>query len=181
MFRANMIAAVITATLFGFFVNAEMVNSETEDVGSKLGASQVAQVEFDEGQSALKANDADEIKAAVAEAKKAGNVTEVKILSWADQEYPAKGTKAPKASVSLADERANKIKDMVKKDLGVKDVDVYNMAKRPNAVQDILKTSTAKVKAEMETSGAAPTKSEDTGLFGLKGKKSAAVVLVYTK
>ena len=37
------------------------------------------------------------------------------------------------------------------------------------------------VQAYLEKSGAAPTSSDQTGLFGLKGKASQAVVLIYYK
>jgi hypothetical protein len=181
MNKANIFAGLITGTLFAFFVNAEMVTKETESASSQLGAARVAQVEFDEGQSSIKPAEKDELKAALNEAKKSGKVAEVKIFSWADQEYPAKGVKAPKSSIQLAEQRSDSLKNMMKKDLGVSEIETYNMAKRPNALQEMLKTGTAKAKAQMETTGAAPTKSEDTGIFGLKGKKSAAVVLVYTE
>ena len=181
MVKGNIVATMITATLFGFFVRAEIISSDTQKAGQNLGASQVVQVEFDEGKYNLQPGEADEIKNAINEAKKNGQIAEVKVLSWADQEYPAKGTKAPKSSVKLANNRADTIKTVMKNELGVKDVDTYNMAQRPNTIQELIKTNSAKVKAEMETSGAAPTKTEDTGLFGLKGKKSAALVLVYTK
>ncbi len=181
MNKANIFAGLITGTLFAFFVNAEMVGKETESASVQLGAARVAQVEFDTGQSSIKPAEKDEVKTAIEEAKKNGKVSEVRIFSWADQEYPAKGVKAPQSSVRLAEQRAESLKNMMKKDLGVTEVETYNMAKRPNALQDMLKTGTAKAKAQMETTGVAPTKPEDTGLFGLKGKKSAAVILVYTE
>jgi hypothetical protein len=53
------------------------------------------------------------------------------------------------------------------------------MAERPSDIQNLLNTPGAKTKNNLETSGAAPNGSNQTGLFGLKGKASKALVLVY--
>ena len=66
-------------------------------------------------------------------------------------------------------------------ELKVGSVNTFNMAKRSNTLQEFLNTPTARVKKTLEESGAAPTNREDAGFMGLKGKASAALVLVYTK
>lgn len=179
MKRTLLVSALMVMS--GPLAQAEMVNSETQTASAQLGAAKVAQIEFDEGQSALKPADMEEVKNAVAEAKTQGKIYEVRVVSWADQEYPAKGTTAPKASVKLAEDRADRVKEYIKKDLAVSDVKTYNMAKRPNTLQEFFNTKTAKTKESMEKSGAAPTNDADTGFFGLKGKTAAAIVLVYVK
>lgn len=181
MNKANIFAGLIAGTLFGFFVNAEMVNNKVESAATQLGAKEAAQVEFDAGKASVNPSEVEDIKEAISAAKKSGKISEVKIFSWADQEYPADGVKAPESSVKLADQRADALKKMLKKNFGVKDVDTYNMAKRPNSLQELLKTGTAKSKDQLEASDAAPTKSEDTGMFGMAGKKSSAVVMVFTE
>lgn len=175
----RMVAAL---TLLTSMVHAESVNSETERAAASLGAQMSSQIAFEKGKADLKAEELAELKAVVDQAKTGGQkIDEIKVISWADREYPAEGTTAPNQQVKLAEARAKGIKDYLKKEFKVSDVAVYNMAKRPNALQELFNTQTAKVKNSMETSGAAPTSKEDTGLFGLKGKTSEALVLVYTE
>lgn len=173
---------VLALTFVGFTAQAESMNSETEKAAMSLGAHTSSQIAFEKGKTELKPAELAELKEVVNQAKSAGQkIDEIKIIAWADREYPAEGTTAPNQQVKLAEERADKIKSYLKKELKVSDVEVYNMAKRPNALQELFNTQTAKVKDSMETTGAAPTTKEDTGLFGLKGKTSEALVLVYTE
>ncbi len=81
----------------------------------------------------------------------------------------------------LAKSRAEHLKDYVVKEFNVDFVETYNMAKRPNAIQEIFKTTTAKVKTTLEKGGVAPSSPEDTGILGLKGKTASALVLIYVK
>jgi hypothetical protein len=158
------------------------VNYETEKAANNLGAQASSEISFDHGKTDLKASEKEELKELVDQAKANGQkIDEIAVVAWADREYPAEGTMAPNQQVKLAEERAEKIKSYLKRQLNVSDVDVYNMAKRPNSLQELFNTKTAKVKDTMENAGAAPTNKEDTGLFGLKGKTSEALVLVYTK
>lgn len=146
----------------------------------KLGSSASQELSFNEGEAALTSDKMDEVKRVVEEAKAMGPISEVKIISWADREYPADGEKASKDSIKLADRRADNVKKYLKDTLKVRSVKTYNMASRPNALQDMFNTSQAKVKEKMEKSGAAPT-TGDTGIFDMGGKSSKALVLVYTK
>ena len=171
---------VLTVAFTSLAANASNLNTQTETAATNLGAHISSQIGFEQGKSELKAQELAELRQVIGRAKADGKISEIKIISWADRDYPSEGTTAPNQQVKLAAERGDKIKIFIKKELNVNDVEVYNMAKRPNALQELFNTQTAKVKDQMETSGAAPTKKEDTGWFGLKGKTSEALVLVYT-
>lgn len=172
--------SLLAITFVGIAAHAENLNTQTETAAANLGAKMSSQIGFEKGKTDLKADELAELRQVINRAKADGKIDEIKIIAWADRDYPAEGTTAPNQQVKLAEERADKIKSYIKKELKVSDVEVYNMAKRPNALQELFNTQTAKVKDQMETSGAAPTKKEDTGWFGLKGKTSEALVLVYT-
>ena len=81
--------------------------------------------------------------------------------------------------IDLAKRRAESVKAYLETSLNVKSVSTMNMAERPSGMQNAFKTTGAKTKNTLEKSGAAPTRSDQTGLFGLKGKASQAVVMVY--
>jgi hypothetical protein len=172
--------AVIALTMFGLVAHGETMNSETETAAMSLGAHASSQFAFEKGKTALSSEMQTELRKIVDQAKNSGKIGEIKVIAWADSEYPAEGTKAPKMQIKLADDRGEKIKRFLKKELKVSDVAVYNMAKRPNSLQELFNTQTAKIKSKMETTGAAPTTKGDTGMFGYKGKASEALVLVYT-
>lgn len=176
----TLVKTILFLAAFSITARAEIMNSETERAALNLGAQASSQIAFDAGTSDLKDSEKEELRDVVAQASAAGKISEIKIISWADREYPSEGSTAPNQQVKLAEVRADKIKSFLKKDLKVSDVAVYNMAKRPNALQELFNTQTAKVKNQMEATGAAPT-AHNAGLFGLKGKASEALVLVYTK
>lgn len=159
-----------------------MVTAETEAAARKLGASTVGEVEFDTGKadlSEIAQHDLNELKS---EAQQAGDITEVRVIAWADKEYPPEQQKRyTKADIKLADQRAEKVKAFLRDQLHLKSIATYNMAKRPNLLQEMLKTPTAAIKDTLEKSGAAPHTEKDTGLFAEKSKSSTALVLVFKK
>jgi len=159
-----------------------MVTAESEAAARKLGASSVGEVEFDLGKTALSDGaklDLDELKS---EAEQAGDINEVRVIAWADKEYPpAEQKKYTSADIRIAEDRANNVRKYLKEQLHLKSITTYNMAKRPNLFQEMLKTPAAAIKDTLEKSGAAPHTEENTGLFGEKSKSSTAMILVFKK
>lgn len=159
-----------------------MVTSETEAAARKLGASSVGEVEFDPQKtdiSDIAKKDLDDLKS---DADQAGEIKEVRVIAWADKEYPpAEHKKYTREDIRLAEARANQVKDYLKKHFQWKSITTYNMAKRPNVFQEMLKTPAAAIKNTLEKSGAAPNSEADTGLFAEKSKSSTALILVFKK
>jgi hypothetical protein len=159
-----------------------MVTAETEAAARKLGANTVGEVEFDLGKTALNDGaklDLDELKS---EAEQAGDIKEVRVIAWADKEYPpSEQKKYTPADIRIAEGRAAAVKTYLKDQLHLKSITVYNMAKRPNLFQEMLKTPAAAIKDTLEKSGAAPHSEDNTGLFGEKSKSSTAMILVFKK
>ena len=175
------VGMMLVAGLMSLSLNAIAAGSETEHAASSLGAAKVSQVKFDEGKSVLSDSARQEIKTIVDDAKKAGKIDEIRLAVWADREYPAADTKAPKADVKLAEDRANEIKKFIKNELKVSDVKTFNMAERPNMVQTWMGTKTAEVKETLEGSGAAPKTEKEKGLFNQKAQASTAVIMINMK
>ncbi|WP_374073430.1 hypothetical protein [Bdellovibrio bacteriovorus] len=155
------------------------VDSETETASKALGAKMASEISFDEGQATLSDGAKEEIRSLVQTAKEGGKIDELKVAVWADREYPTKDTKASKSDIALAKKRADVIKSFIKDEMKVGSVNTYNMTERPNALQKFLRTPESKVKTTLETSGAAPRTSSETGVFGQKAKASRAVIMVY--
>lgn len=170
---------LVAGALFFSMKAIAAVDSETESASRSLGAKMVSEISFDENSSALSDSAKDEIRTLVKMARDSGKIDELKVAVWADREYPADKTKASKADINLAKERAANIKSFMKKEMNVSGVNTYNMTERPNALEKFLRTPESKVKATMEASGSAPRTSAETGFFGQKAKASKAVIMVF--
>jgi hypothetical protein len=153
--------------------------SSTSFANSVLGSTISSTVMFEKGIASLSENSTTDIKQKVEAAKAMGAIREIKVISWADQEYPAKGDPAPLDAIKLAEARNDSIKRYLKS-LNVGKMKSYNMAKRPNLVQELLYTGQAKVKDRIEVKGVAPT-TDTSSTLDTSGKKSEALVLVYIK
>lgn len=154
--------------------------TNTQEAASRLGASDYKEIAFEKNATALTPEQKTEIQNTISMAGQKGRIDEVKILVWADKEYPAEKGKLDKSDVRLAQERIKNIRTYLKKELRVSDVDTYNMTERPNVLQKFFNTSESQVKSTTESSGAAPT-AENTGVFDLKAQASKAVVMVFLK
>lgn len=154
--------------------------TNTQEAASRLGASDYKEITFDKNTTTLTPEQKAEIQNTINMASQKGKIDEVKILVWADKEYPSEKGKLDKSDVRLAKERIKNLNNYLKKDLRISDVDTYNMTERPNALQKFFHTSEAQVKSTTESSGAAPT-AENTGIFDIKDQASKAVVMVFLK
>lgn len=148
---------------------------ESVQAAAKMNASLVTEVSFGEASADLTDDARTALKNMVADAKKRGEIDEIKVVAWADQEYPAnQQSQLSRADRELAKRRADSVEQYLKNALEVSDVDTYNMAERPNSLENLLNTSDAQVKNGMEAAGIPTTASEAREL----GKASRAVVMV---
>lgn len=173
----NILTTVLTSVAFSVTVYAW---TTTQDAANRLGAAQVKEISFDKNSDQLSDSVKTEIRTVVTEASQKGKIDEVKVLAWSDKEYPAEKGKQTKEEVNLAKNRLKNLKNFLKDELKVSDVDTHNMTERPNALQKLLNTSDAKVKNAAEATGAAPT-AGNTGLFDMKAQASKAAIMVFMK
>lgn len=160
---------------------------ETDSVSPETAANAAAreaeapyfvQVEFDKGSDRLTPTSRAAIASLIERARAEGEVRDVKVLSWADQEYPSANQKRlSKSQRDLASARNRSITDHVKGLNYGLDVDTHNMAERPAAVSRWFNTSDARFKRSLVAAGI-PTTAEDAPVTG---RASHAVVLVTIK
>lgn len=181
MKKSNLIVTAIAATMAICSAAYAGPSAETEQASATLGATKVSEISFEAGKATLTKEAQDDIRSIIQEAMKQGKINEVKAAVWADREYPVEENKAPKQDVKLANQRADTLKKFIKNELKVKDVNTYNMAERPNALEKFVNTSDAKVKSTLEATGAAPKTEGEKGLFNQKAQASKAVIMIYVK
>jgi len=79
----------------------------------------------------------------------------VKVLSWGDVAYPAKGQKASDSEINVARKRNNSLESYIEARYSSLKVETHNMAERPTALQELLNSSDARVKSSLEQAGIA--------------------------
>ncbi|MGE3611519.1 MAG: hypothetical protein AB7I27_18150 [Bacteriovoracaceae bacterium] len=117
----------------------EVVKAE-DSAAKAIGATNYVSLEFKKGSARLTNKDKIQIKHFLNQINKQHKeIQDIKILTWADQEYPLRSQKSlPSSEIILAKERAERIKNYLKQDLKSEvDVDEYNMARRPNLVSKL--------------------------------------------
>jgi hypothetical protein len=167
-----------TLALFASCQHTKDTRREDSNVAratAQAGGRTYTEISFKNGSDELTDTSREKLRELTAEAARQGKkVDEIKILSWADVDYPAEGQKVSDKQVTLAKDRAKNIEKYMKDDLNAKgDIDTYNMAKRPYKLGEIFKTDDYEVKEIFERSGAAPT----AGRMPSK-KMSKAVIFV---
>lgn len=173
-------ALIVSFVMMGFGASALAgVSSQVEAAAKGMGAAKVTEVTFDTGATQVTDGMKEEVKKAIEEARGAGKVKEVRLVVWADREYPADGTKASPQDVTLADSRGEQLQAYLKNDLKVGKVTAFNMAKRPNTIQKWFGTKTAETKGGIEATGGAPKTDAETGILNQNAQASKAVLMIY--
>lgn len=105
-------------------------------------------------------------------------IEEIRILAWADTEYPnQRQEKIPKSQVILASERGQIIRDYLEEDLlENNDIDAYNMAKRPDLLSKILRNDEFDVKNAFEFSGTTSSRLPDGSVSYTKASKAIVII-----
>lgn len=149
-----------------------------EKVAQEIDSTYFVDVEFQKGSTALSEQSRAAISALLNRAKAEGELNDVKVLAWADEEYPSVSRKKlSKSQRALATSRHRAIEKHVKaQNLGV-GVDGLNMAERPTAVERWFNTPDARFKKSLVAAGI-PTTAEAAPVTG---RASHAVVLVTLK
>jgi len=159
--------------------SAKKDTTTSEISASPLAGSHYTTILFNKGDATLSEADQEQLKALADKAhKKNRAIEEIKILAWADKEYPDKTKeKASIKDVTLASERAYKIRDYLEANLDeLEDIDSYNMAKRPGLASQLFKNNEFAIKEVFENSGATASKLPDGSVSYTKASKALVII-----
>lgn len=130
------------------------VSSTTREVARAEDAAVVTEFKFQKGSSRLDETAKADLRRIINEAERKGELKELKVVTWADVEYPSTSEKKlSKSQIDLVKKRNEAIKDFVKSYDSKIDVESYSMAERPNKLEEIFKTSDARIKKSLEEAG----------------------------
>ncbi len=153
------------------------VSKESRQVAVQESASYVTDLSFDEGSAKLSSSDRSKLDEIISKAKYGGRIDDVKVISWSDAEYPSlKKGKLSKAQGSLAERRAENIKNYLKGLDRSLDIDTFNMAEQPGSLSKLFKTENSKIKKSLETAGIAHDDGDDR--YSAKAGKSTVMVIL---
>jgi hypothetical protein len=169
--RASSARATRSADLDQAATASRVADSEDASV-------RVTELSFATGSDALTSNDEAKINQALSTAEASGAIKEVKVLSWSDQGYPTANATAPSdGQKSLARERNSEVANYLKSHDSKLSIKTYNMAERPNMVQELFKTEDERMKKSLELSGVSMADADDP----VTSKVSKALVMVVMK
>lgn len=145
---------------------------------SLLGTPFFARILFPEEEAELSRKDKEEIDRVIRKALSAGDVESVKILAWADREYPEESEEVSSKDIKLAEDRSQVIEKYVQERLRIPSTERFNMARRPGRISEALKTPEARFKKQAEAEGLAPSTLESSVFNKIHRRSSTALVLV---
>ena len=145
---------------------------------SSMNDAYYAVLEFDKGTQRLSEESKKNLREFVVAAKRDGReFDDIRILAWADKEYPSKGSKLSKQDIKIANARSKAIEKYLKEDLDTDgDYATYNMAKRPNKVYEFFHGDDYKTKKIFEKPGSAPAGGQMSSF--IQNKSSKALIMV---
>jgi hypothetical protein len=151
---------------------------QTSEAVARTNGEYFTVLEFDKRTQRLNEKSKRDLREFVASAQKNGReIDDIRILAWADREYPGTGAKLNDREVKIAKERTESIEKYLKDDLNTDgNYATYNMAKRPNKVSEFFRGDDYKTKRVFEKTGAAPAGSELTAFMSSKASKAVIMV-----
>lgn len=157
---------------------AQTVSMESKQLANEAETSFVTELEFQKNKTGLTKTARNDLKALVNKARAKGKIDEVKVITWADSEYPSVyDKKLSYKQQDLVKKRNRNIENYLEKVSKGTDVESISMAERPNALAKLFATDEAKIKRSLETAGIPNT---DTSVK-VPGKASKSIVILIMK
>lgn len=149
--------------------------------GQQLAAEQKAEfsteLTFQKKKDTLSTAEKEKIQRLLKNSRSQGAIKEVKVITWADSEYPSVHTqKLSQEERQLVENRNKNIENFLQSQISDLKIKSYSMAERPNALKDLVGSSDARIKKSLETAGIPNT---DTSVkFPSKASKSIVLIIL---
>lgn len=154
---------------------------EAKQLAAEQESSYVTEVTFAKGSADLNADAKRRLETLFKKVRNDHPIEEVKIISWADEEYPADKRKTlSDGQKEVADNRNESLKNYIKDKSSDWKIETHSMAERPSAFSQFLGASDARIKKSLESAGIPTTEQKGKGK-GKVSKASKAIVMVMLK
>ncbi len=175
-------ALSLVTLIFSFSCANQQLSKPLEDKNKTMNnqvaynndAHNFTEIQFSEGSFALSDNAKSSLQSVISQAKSKGEISDVYVLSWADQNFPSKNVDMlPPKQRDLADHRNLAIRDFLRSSRNV-EVNTFNMAERPSSYSRIFDTDDNELKNSFLEAGLTTTQNSGRGI----NKASRSVILV---
>jgi PBP1b-binding outer membrane lipoprotein LpoB len=153
---------------------APVVSIESKQLASEQETNLVAEINFRKSKSDVSKQAKNNLKDLFKKAHAKGKIQEIKVITWADQEYPSeRKDDLSKQQQTLVSKRNKAIEKCISQlDNSIK-IDSISMAERPSALGEMFSSDDAQIKKSLETAGIPNTDSS----LKVPGKASKSVVI----
>ncbi len=159
--------------------NEPTISIESKQLAVEQNAKSVMEIKFNKNKTQLTEENKKNIKALLKEIAANPNAKKIAVVTWADAEYPSEDKKElSDGQKKIAEDRNQVIKSFIEKTLSKKlEIVAYNMAERPTAFNEFIKSPEARIKKSLEVAGIPTT--ETAAQFPRKASKS--IILAITE
>lgn len=135
-------------------------------------------LEFSQGSSSLTEPNQRELNKLALKAQQDGReISDIKILAWADKEYAESVQRGSPRDVILARERANSIKEFLQDELHTQSgIEAFNMAKKPNLLSELTKGEDWKLKEAFKEDQASVSRLPSGSYSYTKASKALVII-----
>ncbi len=153
----------------------ENLSIESQQIAAEQKARFVSELAFERKTHTLSEPNRNKIQKLLEESMAAGKIQEIKVIAWADAEYPSEEKKKlSKEEQKVAADRNTAIQNFIKNQNKKLNVSTYSMAERPSSLKEFIGSSEARIKRSLEMAGI-PT---GEGSVKFPSKASKAIVMV---
>lgn len=154
------------------------VSMESKQLASEEESTFVTEIGFPQEGTNISSSAKQEIRNLYQKAREKGEIDKVKVISWADLEYPSvHEKKLSEDQMKLANSRNETIENYLETFGEDLEVEKISMAERPGKVDELMSSDEVEVKKSLETSGLPNT---DTTVK-VPGKASQSIVIFILK
>ncbi len=171
----------VTLTAFSLLHLAGCAQKKTLPTAAKvqeLIGNYYAAIEFEPGKSELTERNKSHLDLLAQRALRDGReIGEIKILAWADKEYPSEAERVSPKDKLLAKDRGRNIERYLKEELyATNSIDVFNMAKKPSLLGRITKNEDWEIKETVKDTGATGTRLPNGSVSYTKASKALVII-----
>lgn len=151
------------------------ISMEAKQLAAEEKAPYVTEFGFSKGSTKIPDAAKTQLNNLITKANAAGKISEIKVVTWGDSEYPSVHTKKlSKSEVDLVQKRNNSIESFIATVANGASVKKISMAERPGAISELVGTNDAQVKKSLEQAGIPTT---DTSVK-MPSKSSRSIVII---
>lgn len=153
---------------------SQTTSIESKELASVEESNFVTEITFLKGEATMTKTAMDKIRNLHHKAEQNGKVGEVKVVTWADEEYPSvHKKKLSRDQRKLVKKRNAKVESYIRKLDDDAKIELFSMAERPSTIKKLFSSQDSRIKKSLETAGIPNT---DTSVK-VPGKASKSIVI----